>query len=118
VRGILFDGKPAVGVEFERGGPGAHIIEHTEADREVILSAGPSAHRTSCSSRVSAPPSIRAASASLCTTTCLGRTEQQKHAIARVSYAVQGVVAINERARAACPLAAEVLRYPSPAEAC
>jgi choline dehydrogenase len=36
VRRILFDGKRAVGVEFERGG----AVERAEAEREVILSAG------------------------------------------------------------------------------
>jgi choline dehydrogenase len=74
-RGIQFDGKPAVGVEFERDGPGAHIIERTEADREVILSAGPSARRTSCSSRVSAHPNIWAASGSRPPRLARGRAE-------------------------------------------
>jgi choline dehydrogenase len=36
VRRILFDGKRAIGVEFERGG----VVERAEPDREVILSAG------------------------------------------------------------------------------
>jgi choline dehydrogenase len=36
VRRMLFDGKRAVGVEFECGG----VVERAEADREVILSAG------------------------------------------------------------------------------
>jgi choline dehydrogenase len=36
VRRILFDGKRAIGVEFERGG----VVERAEADREVIPSAG------------------------------------------------------------------------------
>jgi choline dehydrogenase len=107
VRRIVFDGRRAVAVEYERGGR----IERAEAGCEVILSAGAigSPHILQLSgigdpehlSRVGIPvhhalPGVG--------------QNLQDHYIARVSYSVAGAPTMNERSRGLA-LAAEVARY-------
>jgi choline dehydrogenase len=107
VRPILFDGKPAIGVEFEHDG----TVERAEANREMILSAG----------AVGSPHILQLSGVG--DPEHLGRVgivvhhdlpgvgqNLQDHYIAHISYAVQGVATVNERSRGMA-LAAEVLRY-------
>src|SRR5262249_43519645 len=51
---IVFDGRRAVAVEYQRGG----AVERVDAEREVILSAARSTRRISCSFRGPARPNI------------------------------------------------------------
>jgi choline dehydrogenase-like flavoprotein len=107
VRRILFDGKRAVGVEFERGG----AVERAEAEREVILSAGTvgSPHILQLSG-VGAPEHLGRVGIAVHHDLPGVGQNLQDHYIARISYAVQGMATVNERSRG-IPLAAEVLRY-------
>jgi choline dehydrogenase len=104
---ILFDGKRAIGVEFELGG----VVEHAEADREVIPSTGAIG-----SPHIMQVPNVGAPEhpgrVGIAVHYDLPRVGQnlQEHYIARISYAVQGVVTVNERSRGVA-LAAKVLRY-------
>ena len=68
VRRVLFDGKRATGVEFERGG----AVERAAAAREVILAAGAMARRIFCNCRGSAIRRIWGGSELPCTTPCPG----------------------------------------------
>jgi choline dehydrogenase len=107
VRRVLFDGKRATGVEFERGG----AVERAAAAREVILAAGAigSPHILQLSG-VGDPAHLgRIGVAVHHALPGVGRNLQD-HYIARVSYPVSGIATVNERARG-LPLAAEVLRY-------
>ncbi|MGH7029341.1 MAG: GMC family oxidoreductase [Stellaceae bacterium] len=107
VRRILFEGTRAIGVEYARGG----TVDHADAGREVILSAGAigSPHILQLSgvgapehlSRVGIP--VRHALAGV------GRN-MQDHYIARISYPVSGAKTVNERSRGAA-LAGEIVRY-------
>ncbi len=107
VQRILFDGTRAIGVEYERGG----TVEHADAGREVILSAGAigSPHILQLSgvgapehlTRVGIP--VRHALAGV------GRN-MQDHYIARISYKVSGAQTVNERSRGLA-LAGEIVRY-------
>ncbi|HEY3909155.1 MAG TPA: GMC family oxidoreductase N-terminal domain-containing protein [Stellaceae bacterium] len=107
VRRILFDGARAIGVEYARG----ETVDHADAAREVILSAGAigSPHILQLSGvgapehlgRIGIP--VRHALAGV------GRN-MQDHYIARISYKVSGARTVNERSRGAA-LAAEILRY-------
>jgi choline dehydrogenase len=107
VRRVLFDGKRATGLEFTRG----DTVEHADAGREVILSAGAinSPHILQLSgvgapehlSRVGIPVHHALAG--------VGRS-MQDHYIARISYPVSGTWTVNERSRGVA-LAGEVLRY-------
>jgi choline dehydrogenase len=107
VRRILFDGKRAIGVEFERGG----VVERAEAEREVILSAGAigSPHILQLSGVGASEHLTRVGIAVRHDLPGVGRNLQD-HYIARISYTVQGVTTVNERSRGMA-LAAEVLRY-------
>ncbi len=107
VHRILFDGKRAIGVEYERGG----AVERADAAREVILSAGAvnSPHILQLSG-VGAPEHL--ARVGIPVHHALPGVGQnlQDHYIARVSYPVKGTATINERSRGPA-LAAEILRY-------
>ena len=107
VRRILFDGKRAIGVEYERGG----TVERADAAREVILSAGAvnSPHILQLSG-IGAPEHL--ARIGIPVHHALPGVGQnlQDHYIARVSYPVKGTTTINERSRGPA-LAAEILRY-------
>ena len=107
VRRILFDGKRATGVEFERGG----AVERAEAEREVILSAGAvgSPHILQLSG-VGAPEHLTRVGIAVHHALPGVGQNLQDHYIARVSYPVTGASTINERSRGVA-LAFEVLRY-------
>ena len=107
VRRILFDGARAIGVEYSRGG----TVEHADAGREVILSAGAigSPHILQLSG-VGAPPHLdRVGIRVHHPLPGVGRN-MQDHYIARISYPVSGAQTVNERSRG-LPLAGEILRY-------
>ena len=107
VRRILFDGKRAIGVEYERGG----AVERANAAREVILSAGAinSPHILQLSG-VGAPEHLTRIGVSVHHALPGVGQNLQDHYIARVSYPVKGTTTINERSRGPA-LAAEILRY-------
>jgi choline dehydrogenase len=107
VRRIVFDGRRAVAVEYERGG----TVERADAMREVILSAGAvgSPHILQLSG-VGAPDHLsRLGIPVRHELPGVGRN-MQDHYVARVSHRVSGMATVNERARG-LPLVAEVLRY-------
>jgi choline dehydrogenase len=107
VRRILFDGRRAVAVEYERGG----IVARADAGREVILSAGAvgSPHILQLSG-VGAPDRLaRIGIPVQHELPGVGRN-MQDHYIARISYPIRGAATVNERSRG-LPLVAEVLRY-------
>ncbi|HEV8031790.1 MAG TPA: GMC family oxidoreductase N-terminal domain-containing protein [Stellaceae bacterium] len=107
VHRVLFDGKRAVGVEFSRDGH----LEHADAFREVILSAGAigSPHILQLSGvgdsehlqKIGVPVAHELKG--------VGKN-MQDHYVVRVTYPIHGMATINERARG-LPLAGEVLRY-------
>ena len=107
VRRILFDGKRAIGVEYERGG----AVERADAAREVILSAGAinSPHILQLSG-VGAPEHLTRVGIPVHHALPGVGQNLQDHYIARVSYPVKGTATINERSRGPA-LAAEILRY-------
>jgi choline dehydrogenase len=107
VRRILFDGKRAIGVEYERGG----AVERADAVREVILSAGAvnSPHILQLSG-VGAPEHLTRIGIPVHHALPGVGQNLQDHYIARVSYPVKGTTTINERSRGPA-LAAEILRY-------
>ncbi|MBV8738731.1 MAG: GMC family oxidoreductase N-terminal domain-containing protein [Alphaproteobacteria bacterium] len=107
VRRILFDGKRAIGVEYERGG----AVERANAAREVILSAGAinSPHILQLSG-VGAPEHLTRVGIPVHHALPGVGQNLQDHYIARVSYPVKGTATINERSRGPA-LAAEILRY-------
>ena len=107
VNRIVFDGRRAVAVEYQRGG----VVERAEAGHEVILSAG----------AVNTPHILQLSGVGM--PEHLGRIgipvqhelpgvgqNLQDHYVVRISYPVVGMSTVNERARGV-PLAAEVLRY-------
>jgi choline dehydrogenase len=107
VRRVVFDGKLAAAVEFERGGR----IEQAAAAREVILAAGAvgSPHILQLSG-VGAPDHLaRAGIPILHALPGVGRN-MQDHYVVRVTYPISGAATVNERSRG-LPLIAEVLRY-------
>ncbi len=107
VRRVLFDGKRATGVEFERGG----AVERADAAREVILSAGAigSPHLLQLSG-VGEPATL--AKAGIAVHHALDGVGHnfQDHYIARMSCEVSGIETLNERGRG-LSFANEVLRY-------
>ncbi len=107
VRRIVFDGRRAVGVEYERGG----TTLRAEATREVILAAGAvgSPHILQLSG-VGAPDHLsRIGIPVRHELPGVGRNLQD-HYVARISHRVSGMATVNERSRG-LPLVAEVLRY-------
>jgi choline dehydrogenase len=104
---ILFDGRRAVAVEYERGG----AVERAGAEREVILSAGAvnSPHILQLSG-VGAPEHLSRAGISVHHALPGVGQNLQDHYIARVSYPVSGAVTVNERSRGLA-LAGEIVRY-------
>ena len=107
VRCILFDGRRAVAVEFEKGGE----VQRVDADREIVLSAGAigSPHVLQLSG-VGAPEHLKRVGIPVVHELPGVGQNLQDHYIARMSYPVKGARTVNERSRGA-PLAAEVLRY-------
>jgi choline dehydrogenase len=107
VRRVVFDGRRAVAVEYERQGR----VERAEAVREVILSAGAigSPHILQLSG-IGAPEHL--ARIGIPVHHALPGVGQnlQDHYVARISYSVAGAPTINERSRGLA-LAAEVARY-------
>ena len=106
VRRIVFDGRRAVGVEYERGG----TTLRAEATREVILAAGAvgSPHILQLSG-VGAPDHLsRIGIPVRHELPGVGRNLQD-HYVARISHRVSGMATVNERSRG-LPLVAEVLR--------
>src|SRR5712671_5170641 len=107
VNRIVFDGRRAVGVEYERGG----VVERADADREVILSAGAvnSPHILQLSG-VGAPDHLSNVGIPVHHALPGVGRNLQDHYIARISYPVTGMSTINERSRGMA-LVAEMLRY-------
>jgi len=107
VRRVLFDGKRATGIEFERGGK----VERAEAAREVILSGGAigSPHILQMSGVGDPAHLARAGIAVHHALPGVGKNLQD-HFLVRVVKTVQGVPTLNERSRG-LPFAGEVLRY-------
>jgi choline dehydrogenase len=107
VRRILFDGSRAIGVEYSRG----DTVEHADAGREVILSAGAigSPHLLQLSG-VGAPEHLNRIGIPVRHALPGVGRNMQDHYIARISYPVTGAETVNERSRGPA-LAAEILRY-------
>ena len=107
VRRILFDGTRATGIEFARG----DTVEHADAAREVILSAGAvnSPHILQLSG-VGAPEHLGRVGIPVHHALAGVGRNMQDHYIARISYPVSGTWTVNERSRGVA-LAGEVLRY-------
>ena len=106
VRRILFDGKRATGVEFERGG----AVERAEAEREVILSAGAvnSPHILQLSG-VGAPEHLNRVGIP-CIMRCRGSGKTCRTITSPASATRSRRPTVNERSRGVA-LAGEVLRY-------
>ena len=107
VHRVLFDGKRATGVEFSRGG----VVEHAEAAREVILSAGAigSPHILQLSG-VGDPEHLAKIGVPVVHELRGVGRNMQDHYVARVSYPVVGMATANEKSRG-LPLAMEVVRW-------
>jgi choline dehydrogenase-like flavoprotein len=107
VRRIVFDGRRAVAVEYERGG----AMQRVDADGEIILSAGAvgSPHILQLSGVGAAEHLNRVGIPVHHAVPGVGQNLQD-HYIARISYPVKGAWTVNERSRGVA-LAAEVLRY-------
>ena len=114
VNRIVFDGRRAVAVEYERGGGS----EHADAGREVILSAGAvnSPHILQLSG-VGAPEHLNRAGIAVRHALPGVGQNLQDHYIARVSYPVSGASTVNERSRGLA-LAGEIVRYLVTGRAC
>jgi choline dehydrogenase len=107
VRGVLFDGKRATGLEYERDGK----VERVEAAREVILSAGAigSPHILQLSG-VGDPEHLQKIGVPVRHALRGVGQNLQDHYIVRMTHRVTDLPTVNERSRG-LPLAAEVLRY-------
>src|ERR1700758_2494987 len=107
VNRIVFDGRRAVAVEYERGG----TIERADAEREVILSAGAvnSPHILQLSG-VGAPDHLKRVGIPVHHALPGVGQNLQDHYIVRISYPVSGTPTVNERSRGLA-LAGEVIRY-------
>ena len=107
VRRVLFDGKRATAIEFERGGK----VERAEAAREIILSGGAigSPHILQLSG-VGDPAQLARAGIPVHHALPGVGKNLQDHFLVRVVKTVKGVPTLNERSRG-LPFAGEVLRY-------
>ena len=107
VHRVVFDGKRAVGVEFS----GQSGIEHIDAAREVILSAGAigSPHLLQLSG-VGEPEVLKKAGIAVRHPLPGVGQNFQDHYIARVSCYVRDLETLNERARG-IGFANEIMRY-------
>jgi choline dehydrogenase len=107
VNRIVFGGRRAVAVEYERGG----VVERADAEREVILSAGAvnSPHILQLSG-VGAPEHLNRIGIPVHHALPGVGQNLQDHFIARMSYPVSGAATVNERSRGLA-LAGEVVRY-------
>jgi len=111
VHRVLFEGKRATGVEFERGGPGRSSVEQAEAAREVILAGGAvgSPHILQLSG-VGDPAHLARAGIPVRHALPGVGKNLQDHFLVRVVKTVKGVPTLNERSRG-LPFAGELLRY-------
>jgi choline dehydrogenase len=107
VHRILFDGKRATGIEYERGGK----LERVDAAREVILAAGAigSPHLLQLSG-VGAPEDLGRAGIAVHHPLPGVGQNLQDHYVVRITYPVEDLPTANEKSRG-IPLAKEVLRY-------
>ena len=107
VNRIVFDGRRAVAVEYERGG----VVERADAEREVILSAGAinSPHILQLSG-VGAPEHLKRVGIPVHHALPGVGQNLQDHYIARMSHPVSGTATVNERSRGLA-LVGEVVRY-------
>jgi len=107
VNRIVFDGRRAVAVDYERGG----AVERADAEREVILSAGAvnSPHILQLSG-IGAPEHLNRIGIPVHHALPGVGQNLQDHYIARMSYPVSGAATVNERSRGLA-LAGEVVRY-------
>ena len=107
VKRVVFDGRRAVAVEYERAG----AVERVDADREIILSAGAigSPHILQLSG-VGSPKHLQRVGIPVQHALPGVGQNLQDHYIARMSYLVKGAWTVNERSRGV-PLAGEILRY-------
>jgi choline dehydrogenase len=107
VRRILFDGRRAIAVEYERAG----AVRRADADREIILAAGAigSPHILQLSG-VGAPEHLQRVGIPVVHELPGVGRNLQDHYIARLSFLVKGASTVNERSRG-LPLASEILRY-------
>jgi choline dehydrogenase len=107
VNRIVFDGRRAVAVEYQRGGS----VERAEAECEVILSAGAvnSPHILQLSG-VGAPEHLQRVGLAVHHALPGVGQSLQDHYIARMSYPVSGAATVNERSRGLA-LAGEVVHY-------
>ena len=107
VHRMLFDGRRAVAVEYERGG----TVQRVDADREIILAAGAigSPHILQLSG-VGAPEHLNSVGIPVVYELAGVGRNLQDHYIARISYPVTGAPTVNERSRGVA-LATEILRY-------
>jgi len=107
VNRIVFDGRRAVAVEYQRGG----AVARADAECEVILSAGAvnSPHILQLSG-VGAPEHLQRVGLPVHHALPGVGQNLQDHYIARMSYSVSGAATVNERSRGLA-LAGEVVRY-------
>jgi choline dehydrogenase len=107
VNRIVFDGRRAVAVDYERGG----AVERADAEREVILSAGAvnSPHILQLSG-IGAPEHLSRVGIPVHHALPGVGQNLQDHYIARISYPVVGMSTINERSHGMA-LVTEMLRY-------
>jgi choline dehydrogenase len=111
VHHVVFQGKRATGIVYSRGGPGNNTVEHVEAGREVILSAGAigSPHILQLSG-VGDPEVLAKAGISVHHELAGVGRNFQDHYIARMSCYVRDLETLNERARG-IGFANELMRY-------
>jgi choline dehydrogenase len=111
VRRVVLDGNRAVGVEFERSGPGSNKIERADALVEVILAGGAigSPHILQLSG-VGDPDHLGRIGVPLAHALPGVGKNLQDHFLARVTAEVTGIPTANEKSRG-MPFVGELMRY-------